>query len=103
MTEKIIEMLKSDDVEMVNLGIQLMLETEPDFEKVREALHKLINEQFSIHIFPNIIANTYIIEARRAYIVWGTDTYKGFTLVKDPTKLLKLRNIHETEKDSRKY
>lgn len=48
MTDRIKEMMKSGDVEMVNLAVNVLVLTEPDFEKVLNTVEDNISPRLSI-------------------------------------------------------
>ena len=86
MTDKIHEMMQSDDIEMVNLGVAVLVLTEPDFQKVTSIVRDNIQgylsiipneKEKSIEVFrPNMISIINMVSA-----ISGTWTYSNTAVV----------------------
>ena len=48
MKDRIEEMIRSGDVEMANLGVKLLIETEPDFDKVEHIVNKNVRHSYDV-------------------------------------------------------
>lgn len=89
MKEKIEQYLSSEDIEMKNLGLALLMAEERDPFELSQMMKKTIRRPFSYRFLPDIIEGKLTI-----VISDDSDTTANFW-TKDPNKLLKLVTKHD--------
>lgn len=86
MTQRVKEMMMSEDIEMVNLGLTLAQEEQPDIDELVSTVKNLLHHDFYVRSYADIFSGEQRLVIGRN---WKEQTY---LFVKDPTKLLKLVN-----------
>ena len=84
MTDKTKEMIMSEDLEMVNLGLTILQEEQPDMVELVKLVKCHLQSRFFCRVYTDIFSGEQRVVVGRNY---EDETY---LFVKDPTKQLKI-------------